>query len=201
MMYIYVDTYELVDMTITLNGKTNEYYLYGVGDECVYEIGEVKKGDVATVTIGGYRESELDNGDVYFVENNSFTTTSFTVDMEKFEKAYNKLDAMSDTEMLEFSDTYVKAKVTSYEDGLLYIPTSYDEGWTILIDGVEAPLYEHESHILMTEITEGEHVVEMKYSPVGFTTGAIITGVSVAILIAWAIISTKRKNQEDVIGE
>lgn len=201
MMYIYVDTYELVDMTITLNGKTNEYYLYGVGDECVYEIGEVKKGDVATVTIGGYRESELDNGDVYFVENNSFTTTSFTVDMEKFEKAYNKLDSMSDTEMLEFSDTYVKAKVTSYEDGLLYIPTSYDEGWTILIDGVEAPLYEHESHILMAEITEGEHVVEMKYSPVGFATGAIITGVSVAILIAWAIISTKRKNQEDVIGE
>ncbi len=197
MMYIYVDTYELVDMTITLNGKTNEYYLYGVGDECVYEIGEVKKGDVATVTIGGYRESELDNGDVYFVENNSFTTTSFTVDMEKFENAYNKLDAMSDTEILDFSDTYVKAKVTSYTDGALYIPTSYDEGWTILIDGVETPLYEHESHILMTAISKGEHIVEMKYCPVGFVPGAIITGVSVAILIVWATIATKRFKKEE----
>ena len=197
MMYLYVDTYELTDLKVTLNGKTTEYYLYGVGDECVYEIGEVKKGDVATVTIGGYRESELDNGEVYFVQNNSFTTTSFTVDMAKFEKAYSKLDAMSDTEMLEFSDTYVKAKVTSYEDGLLYIPTSYDEGWTILIDGVETPLYEHKSHILMTAISEGEHIVEMKYCPVGFVPGAIITGASVVILVAWAIIATKRFKKEE----
>ncbi len=197
MMYLYVDTYELVDMTVTLNGKTNEYYLFGAGDNCIYELGEVKKGDVATITIGGYREMNFGNDNVYAHQNNSFTTTSFTVDMEKFENAYNKLDAMSDTEMLEFSDTYVKAKVTSYTDGALYIPTSYDEGWTILIDGVETPLYEHESHILMTAISEGEHIVEMKYCPVGFMPGAIITGVSVVILIAWAIIATKRCKKEE----
>lgn len=196
MMYLYVDTYEFVDMTVTLNGKTNEYYLYGDGDNCTYELGEVKKGDVATITIGGYREMDFGNDNVYAYQSNSFTTTSFTVDMEKFENAYNKLDAMSDTEMLEFSDTYVKAKVTSYEDGALYIPTSYDEGWTILIDGVETPLYEHESHILMTAITKGEHIVEMKYCPVGFVPGAVITGVSIVILIAWAVISTKRFKKE-----
>lgn len=196
MMYLYVDTYELTDMTVTLNGKTNEYYLYGVGDYCTYELGEVKKGDVATITIGGYRENDVEGDEVYFVQNNSFTTTSFTVDMAKFEKAYNKLDAMSDTEMLDFEDTYVKAKVTSYEDGVLYIPTAYDEGWTITIDGEEVPLYEHESHILMTEISKGEHIVEMKYVPQGFISGAVITGVSVLILIAWAVISTKRFKKE-----
>ena len=160
-------------------------------------IPEVKKGDIATIKIGGYRESDADGGEVYFVENNSFTTTSFTVDMAKFENAYNKLDAMSDTEILDFSDTYVKAKITSYTDGALYIPTSYDEGWTILIDGVETPLYEHESHILMTSIAKGEHIVEMKYCPVGFVPGAIITGVSVVILVAWAIIATKRFKKEE----
>ncbi len=197
MMYLYVDTYELVDMAVTLNGKTNEYYLFGEDDGCIYELGEVKKGDVATITIGGYREMDFGNDNVYAHQNNSFTTSSFTVDMAKFENAYNTLDAMSDTEMLEFSDTYVKAKVTSYEDGLLYIPTSYDEGWTILIDGVEAPLYLHESHILMTGITKGEHIVEMKYCPVGFVPGAIITGVSVVILVVWAIIATKRCKKEE----
>ncbi len=196
MMYLYVDTFELVDLTVTLNGKTTKYYLYGAGDNCTYELGEVKKGDVATITIGGHIETDFDNGNVYAYKKNSFTTTSFTVDMEKFEKAYNKLDAMSDTELLEFEDTYVKAKVTSYTDGALYIPTTYDEGWTILIDGVETPLYEHHSHILMTAITEGEHIVEMKYTPVGFTAGAVITGVSVAILVAWAVISIKRSKKE-----
>lgn len=196
MMYVYVDTYELVDMTVTLNGKTKEYYLFGYNDNCVYELGEVKKGDIATITIGGYREMNFGNDNVYAFQNNSFTTTSFTVDMEKFENAYNTLDAMSDTELLEFEDTYVKAKVTSYTDGALYIPTAYDEGWTITIDGVEAPLYEHHSHILMTGISEGEHIVEMKYCPVGFVPGAVITGVSVVILIAWAIIATKRFKKE-----
>lgn len=195
-MYLYVDTNELVDLTVTINGKTTQYYLFGKGDGRTYELGEVKKGDVAEIKIGGYRENGLDGEDIYLMKNGNFTTISYTVDMDKFEKAYQKLDAMSDTEMLEFEDTYVKAKVTSYEDGMLYIPTAYDEGWTITIDGEEVPLYEHESHILMTEISKGEHIVEMKYVPQGFIPGAVITGVSVLILIAWAVISTKRFKKE-----
>ena len=197
MMYLYVDTREFTELTITINGKTTKYDLFGFKDNTTYELGEVKKGDVAKITIGGHRIGALENGNVYALENGSFTTISYTVDKAKFENAYNTLDAMSDTEMLEFSDTYVKAKVTSYEDGALYIPTSYDEGWTILIDGVETPLYEHESHILMTAISKGEHIVEMKYCPVGFVPGAIITSVSVVILVAWAIIATKRFKKEE----
>ena len=195
-MYIYVDTRELTDLTITLNGRTIKYNLFGMRDGTVYELGEVKKGDIATISIGGYRNNGLEDGAVYVLKQSSFTATSFTVDMEKFENAYNKLDAMSDTEMLEFSDTYVKAKVTSYTDGALYIPTSFDKGWTILIDGVETPLYEHDSHILMTPISEGEHIVEMKYCPVGFVPGAIITGVSVVILVAWIVLATKKSKKE-----
>lgn len=196
MMYLYVDTFELTDMTVTLNGKTTSYYLFGHEDDCNFELGQVKKGDVATITIGGHRNNDFGNDNVYANKYNSFTTLSYTIDMDKFESAYNKLDAMSDTEMLEFEDTYVKAKVTSYEDGMLYIPTAYDEGWTITIDGEEVPLYEHKSHILMTEISKGEHIVEMKYVPQGFIPGAVITGVSILILIAWAVISTKRFKKE-----
>lgn len=196
MMYLYVDTREFTELTVTINGKTTKYDLFGFRDNTTYELGEVKKGDIAKITIGGHRTGALENGNVYAIENGSFTTISYTVDKAKFENAYNTLDAMSDTELLEFEDTYVKAKVTSYTDGALYIPTTYDEGWTILIDGVEVPLYEHQSHILMTAITEGEHIVEMKYCPVGFVPGAVITGVSVAILIAWAVIATKRYKKE-----
>lgn len=195
MMYIYVDTYEFTDMTVTLNGKTTEYYLFGKDDNCTYELGQVKKGDIATIKIGGYRDNDFGNGNVYGHKNNSFTTLSYTVDMDIFEEGYKKLDAMSDTQMLEFEDTYVKAKVTCFEDGLLYIPTALDKGWTIIVDGNEVPLYEHESHILMAEISKGEHIVEMKYCPQGFRTGAAITGISIVILIAWAVISKKRNDR------
>lgn len=198
-MYIYVDTNEFTDLSITLNSETKNYYLFGNGDNRTYELGEVKKGDVATITIGGYRKN-FEGEDVYIKKQGSFTSVCYTVDMEKFEQIYNALDSMSDTELLELDDTYVKANVTSYTDGMLYIPTAYDEGWTVYIDGEKAELYEHESHILMTEITAGEHVVEMKYTPAGFLPGAAVTAVCAVILIAWAVLSVKRGRREKAQG-
>lgn len=191
--YIFVDTNMFNDMYITINGVERKYNVYGINENRIYELSEVKKGDEIFVKIGGHRDT---GGTSCYVANlEKISAICFTVNQEKFEKAYNKLDAMSDTEMLEFSDTHVKAKVTSYEDGLLYIPTTFDEGWTITIDGNEVPLYEHESHILMTEISKGEHIVEMKYCPQGFVAGAVITGISLVILVAWAVISKKRSDK------
>lgn len=194
-MYIYIDTKEFTDVSVSLNGKNTDYYAYGVGTGRIYEIGNVKEGDTATFTFSGNNKADSVADKIYFMENSSFSAVCFTVDMEKFEKAYQKLDSMSDTEMLEFTDTYVKTKVNSKTDGALYITTPYNEGWTVLIDGEEVSLYKHHSHILMTEITQGEHIVEMKYFPQGFTAGAVITGVSVLILIVWAVISKKRNDK------
>ncbi|MBR5544449.1 MAG: YfhO family protein [Clostridia bacterium] len=198
MMYLYVDTSEFTDLTVTLNGQTTEYNLFGVRENTTYELGEVKKGDIAKITIGGYRDSGIESDEIYVLKNGFFTINSYTVDKAKFENAYNTLDAMSDTELLEFEDTYVKAKVTSYTDGALYIPITFDKGWKIFVDGQQVGLYEHQSHILMTGISKGEHIVEMKYCPVGFVPGAVITGVSVAILVAWAVIATKRSKKEEL---
>ena len=195
-MYIYVETNEFTDMTITLNGETTYYYVYGDGTFRTYELGEVKKGDVATITIGGY-DPLISLGGVYAIESTSFTATGYTVNMENFEKAYSKLDSMSDTEIVEFTDTYVKANVTSYVDrAILYIPTANDGGWKVYIDGEQVDTYKHSGGQLITLITEGEHTVEMEYTPAGFTTGAIITGVSVLILAAWVVLATKRSKKE-----
>ncbi len=198
-MYIFVDTTEFTDMTITINGETTDYYTYGDGENRTYEIGNVKKGDVASVKIGGYKEGADDDGTIYIQETSAIAAICFTIDEEIFKTGYDKLDKMSDTEILEFKDTYVKAKMNVYTDnGVLYIPMAYDEGWSIYIDGVRAPLYKHPSHVLMTVIDEGEHVVEMQYTPKGFVPGAVITGCSLAVLIAWAVISTKKsKNLTD----
>lgn len=196
-MYLYVETNEFTDMKITLNGETTDYYVYGDGTYRTYELGEVKKGDVATITIGGY-DPIISLGGVYAMDTTNFTATGYTVDMANFEKAYDKLDSMSDTEILEFDDTYVKANVTSYtENGIIYIPTTNDGGWSLYIDGEQVQTYKHSGGQIIARISEGEHIVEMKYCPVGFVPGAIITGVSVVILVAWAIIATKRFKKEE----
>lgn len=189
-MYIYVDVSEFAELKVEINSEERNYYAYGVGEERIYELGEVQKGDAAKITVGGYKEQS--DGTVYHDKESFFTATCFTVEKESLDEAYAKLDAMSDTQILEFKDTYVKAEVDSFEDGMLYIPTAYDEGWTVSIDGEEVTLYEHGSHILMTEIAKGEHIVEMKYMPVGFIPGVSITLGSLVILIAWAVIVKKR---------
>lgn len=190
-MYIFVDTTEFTEMKITINGKTVDYYTYGLGENRTYEIGEVKKGDVAKITIGGRK----DNSNGYVAKESSFAAIGFTVDMDIFRAGYEKIDAMSDTQMLDFSDTYVKAKVNAYENGGLYIPISYDKGWKVTVDGVPTEIFEHESHIMMLPLSQGEHIIEMKYCPQGFVPGAIITGVSMLILIAWTVISKKRNDK------
>ncbi|MCH5190374.1 MAG: YfhO family protein, partial [Oscillospiraceae bacterium] len=187
-MYIFVNTTEFTDMKITVNGKTVDYYTYGLDENRTYEIGEVKKGDVAKITIGGRRA----DSEKYVAKESSFAAIGFTVDMDIFREGYEKIDAMSDTEMLEFSDTHIKTKVNAYENGALYIPITFDKGWKITVDGVPAEIYEHESHIMMLPLSSGEHIIEMKYCPQGFVSGAAITGVSLLILIAWAVISKKR---------
>lgn len=192
-MYFFVKATQFSDLTITVNGKDTNYYVFGVGSNRTYEIGEVKKGDVIKIKLGGYRTDPAEDGIVYPVPYETFSAVAYTVDMGVFKEGYQKLDSMSDTEVLEFSDTYVKAKVTSYEDGALYIPTAFDMGWSITIDGQSIPLYEHSSHILMTGISKGEHIVEMKYVPQGFKAGTVITCVSTVVLIAWAVISKKRE--------
>lgn len=194
-MYIFVDTTEFVDMEITLNGKTTDYYTYGNGENCTYEIGEVKKGDVAEITIGGRKANVDGTYSEYAKKESSFAAVGFTVDMDIFREGYEKLDTMSDTQMLEFFDTKVKAKVTAHEDGALYIPIVFDKGWKITVDGVPTEIYEHESHIMMLAMAKGEHVVEMKYCPQGFVTGAVITGISMLVLIAWAVILKKRNDK------
>ena len=201
LLYFFVDTSELTDLEITVNGKVRKVNLVTKQDGKTFELGDVKKGDNVHVKIGGYNRDANDEF-AYVNKTTVFSAIAYTVNEDIFKEGYEKLDAMSDTEMLEFKDTYVKARVNSFEDGILYIPTTDDPGWTVYIDGVETPrakaIHQHgdhvhetpiPSHILMTEITKGEHIVEMKYIPKGFKEGAIITGVSVAILIAWGAIT------------
>lgn len=190
-MYIFVDTTEFTQMKIEVNGKTTEYYLYGLDENRTFELGEVKKGDAATITIGGKKYADAD----YVAKESSIAAVGFTVDMDVFREGYEKIDSMSDTQMLEFSDTYVKAKVDNFADSALYIPISYDKGWRITVDGVPTDVYEHESHIMMLSLSKGEHIVEMKYCPQGFTAGAAVSGVSLVILIAWAVISKRRNDK------
>lgn len=194
-MYLHIDGGQFGNLDITTNNKHIHSDLSNtLNNGRTYEVGEVKKGDVITVEFSGFRFNEF----AYNNNTGKIKAVNYTVKKDVFETGYEKLDSMSDTEVLAFTDTSVKAKVTSHTDGMLYIPITYDEGWSITIDGVPVELYKHNSHILMTEFTEGTHIVEMNYVPQGFSEGLLITSVSFLALAGLCIIKVLKKCRKDI---
>lgn len=192
-MYIMLSVQDFCDASIKINGKTFDYYVYGNDDERIYELGEVKKGDVAEIIIGGYDEEKIKSDIIYNNKYEEITSSSFVIKKDEFINGYEKLDNMSDTRLITLEDTYVKAQVKSYEDGMLYIPMANDKGWTLYIDGVETETVDAPTHIFMAPIREGDHTIELKYMPEGFVAGAVLTGVSTTILIGWGVVLLIKK--------
>ena len=64
---------------------------------------------------------------------------------------------------------------------LLSIP--YDEGWHVYVDGVETEIMPVGEALTGCWLTAGQHEVTMHYIPQGFVEGAIISTVSLLILV------------------
>jgi uncharacterized membrane protein YfhO len=130
----------------------------------------------------------------------------------------------------KFTDTNIQGTITAYEDGILFTSIPYDKGWHIKIDGKKVevnPKSEAEINdvvvdktstdkkkedirqikkitdgFVTTNITEGEHTVELYYITEGLIPGILITLLCIAIIIALEIYTrkaeAKRKNKVEV---
>ncbi|MEG0694099.1 MAG: YfhO family protein, partial [Oscillospiraceae bacterium] len=97
-----------------------------------------------------------------------------------------------------YSDTNILGEVTSTKDkSMMYTSIPYDKGWTVTVDGKEATKVKLLNALTGIEIPKGTHVVQFKYIPQGLKIGAIISGVSLLLLIVLCIIN-KRKNKDKI---
>ena len=92
----------------------------------------------------------------------------------------------------------LKATVTADNDSTyMFLPVTYDEGWTCKVNGEEAEIEIAMSSFMAIKLSEGENVIEMSYLPHGMKLGALITVIAALVAIAIYIIEKKKPFAND----
>lgn len=74
---------------------------------------------------------------------------------------------------------YISGNIMT-RSGILVISLPYNEGWSIYIDGVKQRTESLAGYMLMTNIENGNHLIEMKHRTKGLGAGAVISILAIA---------------------
>jgi hypothetical protein len=94
-------------------------------------------------------------------------------------------------EIKEFRDGFALVNVDAPKDDFLIFREGWDPGWRAFIDGKEVEVFPADAAFLATFVEKGEHEIIWKYAPPPFFKGAIISCVSILILVMFVTIGYK----------
>lgn len=116
---------------------------------------------------------------------------------------YEKLEDLCEMNKDNHAKVTTGAKSLSAEvtvdnsDTYMFIPVTYDEGWSCKINGEKADISIAMSSFMAVKLSKGENKIEMSYLPHGMKTGAIITILSLVFAFAVYIIERKKPFAND----
>ncbi|MBE6713786.1 MAG: hypothetical protein E7575_00680 [Ruminococcaceae bacterium] len=183
-LYLFIPSLYPRECYIYLNGVKNGSFFANETDRIV-ELGSFEVGNTVTVTF------ENVSTEMYFMEGENFF---YYLNSDAFA---SRVPALSDSAYMihEYSDDHFKGTINITKGNtLLYTSIPYDEGWKVTADGKELKPVKLLSGLLGFEISEGEHVLEMKYRPDCLYIGlAISIAGLLAFAAAWIITELYRK--------
>ena len=165
-------------MNITVNGtaKQDRYHIQA------YHVGECTPGTLVTAEY-----LMLDDGPDAGILN--IAAAGFRYD--NFEKVYDKLQACQ-LEVTDYEDGYVAGYIDATKAGTMFSSIPYNAGWTVTIDGKKVETKKAMEAFLSFEVDKGQHYVEMKFVPEGFTMGVKLTAIGIGIYALLCIAITLR---------
>jgi uncharacterized membrane protein YfhO len=131
----------------------------------ILDAGYVTTNDV--VTIGGEPATSFK---VYILDENNFL------------KAYEKLNSSAFV-VDSYTTTSFTGTITTSSDGTFLFSIPFDKGWSVYIDGKKCTTYAAFDALLATNLTAGTHTVKLKYTPVNYVLGCIISVICIIILV------------------
>ena len=159
--------------------------------ECILDLGRYGANETISITVP-YEQS---SGNVKIF--------LYTLNDEVFEKGY---DMLSEGQIIteEFTDNYIKGKVVTRYDGILYTSIPYDSGWSVYIDGEkvqEEDIHQIGQAMLGVNIQRGSHIVEFKYKAKGLSLGLAVSLITLLALILIVLLNKSRakKNKKPLL--
>lgn len=124
---------------------------------------------------------------------------AYALDHTLWENAYAQLSDET-LDITEFSDAEIKGNIKVLNDGVMYFSIPYEKGWSVYVDGKKAETFDVMSAMLGIELESGEHTIELKYIPEGFTAGVCATGGAVLLFVIFSVTDfyfrrKRRKNE------
>ena len=145
-----------------------------------YEI-NLNKSDISEIRIDvGQSNSE--------VEITNLTVGAINID--SYVDAINNLKKYS-LDIDEFSDSKIKGKINVDEKRMLFLSIPYDAGWHLWVDGKKAEIQKINIGFMGTVVDKGNHTIELVYIPPWLNLGAIITMISIGIVVAMYLYKNK----------
>lgn len=73
-----------------------------------------------------------------------------------------------------FSPGHIAGRIASAVPGVLVFSIPFAKGWSVTIDAVEQPVFKANLGMLATDISSGEHRMELRYALPGFKSGLLV---------------------------
>lgn len=176
-VYIYFEdsnTSNSKDVTINSPLGTLTHSMY---HNCILDVGYLKANQTVTLTVP------------YDSNSGTVKVAGYTVNDKLMKKGHNIL---KESQMLidTFEDNYIKGKVTTDKDCLLYTSIPYDEGWSVFVNGEKVSaddIVKLGNALLAVKLKRGIHEVEFRFTPKLLKEGATITTITTVIVILFCI--------------
>ena len=78
-------------------------------------------------------------------------------------------------------------------DALVELDEQADKGWSVTVDGHEAPLVTVDGLYAGARVPAGHHEVRFSYTPRGFRLGLVLAALGVLILVATALLAIRER--------
>ena len=142
-----------------------------------YTYKDLKKG--GTIIDLGYATPD----DIIVISGDtSMNACVYTLESSRFIEAFNILNNNS-LNVSEFTNNKITGTVNASKDATLICSIPYDNGWSVYIDGKKAETNDIYGALISVNVPAGDHTVTLKYMPVNFILGCIITSLCIIILI------------------
>lgn len=189
-VYMYLPTKYERETQMYINGSyTGNYFLYE--NYSVEYLGTYSAGESFELKL-----MLLDDA-VYFKEA-QFYSADMAV-LEQFNSAMQVKNA--DTTLERTAVETLDLTVIAEEDSVLFTTIPMEEGWTALVDGVQAPLTTTmDGALIAVPIEAGEHTVKLEFFPAGLKAGLAFT-LSGALLFTIMILFTCRTRKKSAAAE
>lgn len=184
-------------LTVTSDKGTKEF---DVDDKELLDIGYYHAGDKVTLKTWASKD-DISAFKPEMPLSDSVQIAVTTVDNEAFMNGYKHILENGTLKIETFKDSYIKGTVNASKDGVMVASMPYDEGWTVTVDGEAVELIKNESHLMMFNISQGEHTVEMKYFPQGLKEGIFVSVASILALALVMLLSKVRKMKAEVLAQ